>query len=95
MLLKFPLKDVICDGISFKCFCHTSVWVGFTDGTFEAIFVHQTLDLFEVHKNRRVHVKKSHMDAPDTFIIAFELVSLKDKIKSGTVFPFRPAYQRN
>ena len=81
VLLKLTIEKIICCGIGFQSFCHSAVWIGFPNGTAQAIFTHEPLNFLDIHQNRRIHVQQAHMDAPNAFVIAPVVVCLKDSLK--------------
>ena len=56
--------------------------------TEKAIFVHETPDLFEVHGDWRIHVKKSQVNPAGTFIVTTKGVCSQDQLEISPVSCF-------
>ena len=69
-----------------KRFRHSPVRIRFPNRTEEIESMHEPTDLLGIHDDS--HVKKPHIYAEDTFLIASEIVSFQDQLKIFSVLRF-------
>jgi hypothetical protein len=79
MLLEFTLYTVIGNYIRPHSLGHTTVWVGFSDRTHKAIFMHEPADLLVI--NSDTHMQKPHVYASHTFVVSAEFEGFQDQLK--------------
>ena len=86
MFFELSFYTIICNSICFKCLCHSSIRICFSCRTEKMIFVHQASYFLMIHTN--AHVQQAHINSPDTFIIATELICLQNKLKIQIITNF-------